>query len=240
MNTTPPDAASVFGPTLDLAEKYVDFLADAGLERGLLGPREADRLWSRHVLNCTAVASAISEDKGASEGQTITDIGSGAGLPGIPLALVRPDLRIRLVEPLLRRSTFLEEAIDLLGLRSRGIDIVVVRGRAEEPEVVSHVGGSDYVTARAVAPLGKLARWCVPLLRPGGRFVALKGESAAVELERDRADAEKAGLTDLESRVVEVPGADPTYLVLGTSVGTRSRRGSSVPRDKLGSSRRRR
>lgn len=234
MTTTPPEAAEVFGERIDLAEKYVEFLATAGLERGLLGPREADRLWTRHVLNCTAVASAISPPRGGNaRGFRVVDIGSGAGLPGIPLVLVRPDLTVTMVEPLLRRTVFLEEAIDSLGLRERGLEISVVRGRAEEKSIREDVGGADVVTARAVAALAKLAQWCAPLLRPGGSFVALKGESAAEELERDGKAMAKAGLSDAQSTTVTVPGAEPTYLVTATRAEARSRRGGHGQRDKL-------
>ncbi|WP_333619420.1 16S rRNA (guanine(527)-N(7))-methyltransferase RsmG [Dietzia sp.] len=234
MANTPPEAAEVFGERTDLAEKYVRFLATAGLERGLLGPREADRLWTRHVLNCTAVASAIDPPReGNARGIRVVDIGSGAGLPGIPLVLARPDLTVTMVEPLLRRTIFLEEAIDSLGLRERGLEISVVRGRAEEKSIREDVGGADVVTARAVAPLAKLGQWCTPLLRPGGAFVALKGESAADELKRDGQAMERAGLSGAASTTVTVPGAEPTYLVTATRSEAHSRRGGHGQRDKL-------
>lgn len=179
----PPAAAEVvFGERVNLARDYWTALATAGVERGLIGPREVPRLWERHILNCAVVGELIGE------GASVVDIGSGAGLPGIPLALARPDLRIVLVEPLLRRTVFLKEFIDAAGL-----EITVVRGRAEQPGVIQEAGGADVVTSRAVAPLARLAEWSVPLLHDHGHMLALKGASVAEELERDRADVELAG-----------------------------------------------
>ncbi|WP_406234851.1 16S rRNA (guanine(527)-N(7))-methyltransferase RsmG [Nocardia sp. NBC_01009] len=178
----PAIAATVFGDRLDLARRYCAALATAGVERGLIGPREVPRLWDRHILNCAVLGELIAE------GATVVDIGSGAGLPGIPLAIARPDLRITLVEPLLRRTIFLSEFIEAAGL-----DITVVRGRAEQSGVMKEAGGADVVTSRAVAPLAKLAQWSLPLLRDHGRMLALKGVSAAEELERDGAALASAG-----------------------------------------------
>jgi 16S rRNA (guanine527-N7)-methyltransferase len=162
----------VFGSRLSLAERYVALLADTGISHGLIGPREAPRLWDRHVLNC-AVVHPLFET-----GARVADLGSGAGLPGIPLAIVRPDLRLTLVEPLLRRTTWLTAAVEELGLD----DVVVHRGRAE-----SLWGGPRYrhVTARAVARIGELARIGLPLLEAKGSLHALKGSSAAAELTED-------------------------------------------------------
>lgn len=178
----PAEAEIVFGERLELAREYWAALATAGVERGLIGPREVPRLWERHILNCAVVGELIGE------GASVVDIGSGAGLPGIPLALARPDLRIVLVEPLLRRTVFLKEFIDAAGLA-----ITVVRGRAEQPGVVQEAGGADVVTSRAVAPLARLAEWSIPLLRDHGHMLALKGSSVAEELERDRAAVERVG-----------------------------------------------
>ncbi|MFI5714878.1 16S rRNA (guanine(527)-N(7))-methyltransferase RsmG [Nocardia sp. NPDC051750] len=178
----PAEAEAVFGERLGPACDYWTALATAGVERGLIGPREVPRLWDRHILNCAVVGELIGE------GASVVDIGSGAGLPGIPLALARPDLRITLVEPLLRRTVFLKEFIDAAGL-----SITVVRGRAEQPAVIQEAGGADVVTSRAVAPLAKLAEWSVPLLRDHGHMLALKGASVAEELERDRAAVELVG-----------------------------------------------
>lgn len=209
----------MFGDRLSLATLYVDFLGTAGLERGLMGPRERPRLWDRHVLNSAAVAVRV----GGSE--RVVDIGSGAGLPGIPLALARPDLEIMLVEPLLRRVTFLEEIIAKLG-----IDVRVVRGRAEEKNVIAAAGDADVVTSRAVAPLAKLAGWSAPLLRTGGRMVALKGESAQEELDRDRAALRKLGFEDIHVETVAAPDAEPTRLVIGTLATRMGGRGSTARR----------
>ncbi|WP_432278603.1 16S rRNA (guanine(527)-N(7))-methyltransferase RsmG [Nocardia carnea] len=178
----PAEAEVVFGDRLASACDYWTALATAGVERGLIGPREVPRLWDRHILNCAVVGELIGE------GASVVDIGSGAGLPGIPLALARPDLRITLVEPLLRRTVFLKEFIDAASL-----PITVVRGRAEQPGVIQEAGGADVVTSRAVAPLAKLAAWSIPLLRDHGHMLALKGSSVAEELERDRAAVERAG-----------------------------------------------
>ncbi|MBV7701556.1 16S rRNA (guanine(527)-N(7))-methyltransferase RsmG [Nocardia nova] len=180
--TPPAVAAEVFGDRLPLAEQYCAALATAGVERGLIGPREVPRLWDRHILNCAVLGELIPL------GASVVDIGSGAGLPGIPLAIARPDLRITLVEPLLRRTKFLAEFVE-----SAGLEITVVRGRAEQPDVRKEAGGADYVTSRAVAPLGKLAKWSLPLVREHGHMLALKGSSVAEELERDQVELARAG-----------------------------------------------
>lgn len=173
--TTPPvpDRAGsfVFGDLLPLALRYERWLAGAGIERGLLGPREVDRLWERHLLNSAVVAPLL--DAGA----RVVDVGSGAGLPGIPLALARPDCSVVLLEPLARRAAFLTEVVEDLGLGPR---VSVVRARAEEHARTTPA--YDVAVARAVAPLDRLAGWCLPLLRPGGRLLALKGERAADEV----------------------------------------------------------
>ena len=171
-SAVPAEARAVFGPAVDAAIEYARLLATEGSVRGLIGPREVPRLWDRHLLNSAAIASLVPP------GARVVDVGSGAGLPGIPLALVRPDLTITLLEPLARRVTFLAECVDRLGLDR----VTVVRGRAEEGPVRRELGGADVVTARAVAPLDKLAGWCLPLLRPGGRLLAMKGSTAAEEL----------------------------------------------------------
>lgn len=183
----PPAASAVFGDRLAVARQYADLLAGAGVERGLIGPREVDRLWDRHILNSAAVGELIEP------GARVLDIGSGAGLPGLPLAIARPDLTVTLIEPMLRRSDFLAEAVDALGL-----DVAVVRARAEERAAVRELGGADVVTSRAVADLLKLARWSVPLLRPDGRMLALKGERAEAEVAEHRAAMSRLGATDVE------------------------------------------
>ncbi len=173
----------LFGDRLPLARRYAEHLATTGVEWGLVGPREAERVWDRHVLNCAVVADLIPD------GARVLDIGSGAGLPGIPLALARPDLRIVLVEPLARRVEWLRMVLDDLDL-----PIEVERGRAEDTLVRKRWEGADVVTSRAVAPLHRLAAWCLPLVRPGGMMLAVKGMSAPAEVERDaRAVAASGG-----------------------------------------------
>jgi 16S rRNA (guanine527-N7)-methyltransferase len=163
-------AAVLFGERLEAAAAYADWLAGPGIERGLIGPREVDRLWERHLLNCAVLGEVVAEDT------TVADLGSGAGLPGIPLALARPDLTVTLIEPLLRRATFLSEVVAALGLPR----VEVVRSRGEE--LHGH-RSFDVVTSRAVAPLERLLRWSAPLAVGGGTVLAMKGASAAEEVE---------------------------------------------------------
>ncbi|WP_433827845.1 16S rRNA (guanine(527)-N(7))-methyltransferase RsmG [Actinoplanes sp. CA-015351] len=170
----PPDelrgaAEEVFGDRLPVAVRYAELLGTDGVIRGLIGPRETPRLWERHLINCGVMSEIIPL------GASVVDIGSGAGLPGIVLAVARPDLAITLVEPLARRTAFLDEAVTNLGLDN----VSVIRGRAEE--VAGHLE-ADIVTARAVAALDKLAGWCLPVAKVGGRLLALKGASAADEV----------------------------------------------------------
>lgn len=214
----PPEAADVFGDRLPLARHYAELLAGPGVERGLLGPREVDRLWDRHLLNCAAVGELLDPE------EKVADIGSGAGLPGIPLAIARPDLRMTLVEPLLRRSDFLREAVEELGLT----DVVVVRGRAEERAVRDEAGERDAVVSRAVASLDKISRWSLPLLRKGGRMLAMKGERAQAEVEEFRRVMN--GLGANEVRVVRcgvnylTPPATVVTAVRGEPAAVRARR----------------
>ncbi len=160
-------------------QHYARLLGSDGVVRGLIGPREVDRLWSRHLANCAVLEELI--DPGA----RVADVGSGAGLPGLPLALVRPDLRVVLVEPLLRRATFLSEAVDALALGDR-VEVRRERGEDARLEV-------DVVTARAVAPLDRLAGVTLPLVRVGGVLLALKGDGALDEVEASAAALEKVG-----------------------------------------------
>ncbi len=190
-----PDAArAVLGDALPVLEAYAALLAGAGVERGLIGPRETPRLWERHLLNCAGPAALLAP------GSTVVDVGSGAGLPGIVLSALRPDCRVVLVEPLLRRATFLSEAVADLGLTGAEVR----RARAEDLAGL----GADAVVARAVAPLDRLVGWALPLLRPGGRLIALKGEGAADELASARAAVTRAGGRDAE--VLDV--GDPATL----------------------------
>ncbi|MGN6160455.1 MAG: 16S rRNA (guanine(527)-N(7))-methyltransferase RsmG [Marmoricola sp.] len=192
----PPAAQGVFGARLPLAERYADFLADQGTVRGLIGPREVPRLWERHILNCAVLSEAIEAD------QRVADVGSGAGLPGIVLAIVRPDLAITLIEPLLRRATFLQEGVDLLDLAN----VRVVRGRAEEfPEPATF----DVVTSRAVAELGKLAAWSMPLVRPGGLFLPMKGASAEDEVKSSNRALRRLGAVSADVLKVGAGVVDP-------------------------------
>lgn len=183
----PAAAADVFGDRLGLAVRYAELLSTAGVERGLIGPREVDRIWDRHILNSAAVAELIEPDA------RVVDIGSGAGLPGLPIAIARPDLRVALVEPMLRRTEFLTEAVAELGL-----PVEVVRGRAEEPGVRGRVGDADVVVSRAVAALEKLAGWSFPLLRIGGRMLAMKGERAEAEVAEGRRSMRALGAAEVE------------------------------------------
>ncbi len=177
---------------MPLAVRFAEILADTGVSHGLIGPREVPRLWDRHVLNCAVVADAFPV------GARLVDVGSGAGLPGVALAIVRPDLEVHLVEPMLRRTQWLTGVVQELGLDT----VTVHRGRAEE---LAGTLSAPFVTARAVARLDKLARWCVPLLEPRGTLVAMKGRSAAEELAEDRRALERLGLVDA---VVSEHGVD--------------------------------
>jgi 16S rRNA (guanine527-N7)-methyltransferase len=187
----PPELAetarTVFGDRLDLAVAYAEILATDGVIRGLIGPREAPRIWDRHLLNCAVVAELIPPRA------TVIDVGSGAGLPGMVLAVARPDLTVTLLEPLARRTAFLDEVVTALGLAR---SVTVVRARAEEcvgPKARHPVPPADIVTARAVAPLDRLAGWCLPLTAVGGRLLALKGASADAEVVEHRAVVERLG-----------------------------------------------
>lgn len=209
-DTAPAAAAEIFGAGLSRICTYHEILASAGVERGLLGPREVPRLWDRHILNSAVIAELIPA------GSAIADIGTGAGLPGIPLAVARPDLRVLLVEPLLRRSEFLEEVVNELGLNAE-----VVRGRAEESTVRERLGEVSVVTSRAVASLEKLGAWSLPLLSVGGVMLAIKGERAAEEVDEHREALTSLGAGEI--RVVQCgAGAvePPTTVVVAVKART--------------------
>lgn len=163
----PPTAAKVFSAGLPTAVRYAELLCGAGVERGLIGPREAERIWSRHLVSSAALAEFVPM------GAEVADLGSGAGLPGIPLAIARPDLHVTLIEPMLRRVRFLEEVVATLGL-----PVTVHRARAQELPA----GSRQFVVVRAVAPLRELLDLALPLLRPGGELLAVKGERAETEI----------------------------------------------------------
>lgn len=194
-------AQRIFGDRLDLAKRYVEHLATSGIERGLIGPREVPRLWSRHVLNCAVVAELIDD------GAKVADVGSGAGLPGLCLAIARPDLHLTLIEPLERRVNWLEEVVADLGLDN----VKIIRARAEA--AIGKVQCS-VVTARAVSALDTLAPLTIPLLGGRGELLAIKGRSAAEEITKAAKVLKKLGGVKTE---VLTAGADileePTTVV---------------------------
>jgi 16S rRNA (guanine527-N7)-methyltransferase len=198
-----PAAETLFGERLPLAARYAELLVTDAVLRGLIGPREAPRIWRRHLLNCAAVAELIPQ------GASVADVGSGAGLPGMVLAVARPDLTVALIEPLARRTAFLSEAVTALGLEQT---TTVVRARAED--CVGRLRPADIVTARAVAPLDRLAGWCLPLAAVGGRLLALKGSSAAAELVEHAGALDKLGAGESAVRLCgEALLAEPTTVV---------------------------
>jgi len=203
----PEQAPEVFGDRFADAVRYAELLAEAGVQRGLIGPREVPRLWERHLLNCAVLSEVVPA------GVSVCDVGSGAGLPGIPLALVREDLKITLLEPLLRRTNFLTEVVELLGLDH----VTVVRGRAEE--VMGKLPPVHVVTARAVAPLDRLAAWGIPLLRPYGEMLALKGDTAEEELKSAATALTKLGAVETSILHVGEGVVDPLSTVVRVEVG---------------------
>jgi 16S rRNA (guanine527-N7)-methyltransferase len=232
----PDSAQGVFSDALPKAEAFAALLAGTGVERGLIGPREAPRLWERHLVNCAVLGELIPR------GASVCDVGSGAGLPGVVLALSRADLGVTLVEPLLRRSRFLEEAVEALDLSAT---VRVVRARAEDlhtraalADLTPEGQGFDVVTSRAVAPLPRLLDWSMPLVRAGGVVVAMKGASAGRELEEaattlarhhaGRAEVLRCGVGVVEppTTVVRVEVTRPGRLPSGEGTARPARAGS--------------
>lgn len=192
-------AGEVFGDAVPSIERYVDILTTRGVEWGLMGPKEAPRIWGRHIFNSAALSTLVPE------GCQVADVGSGAGLPGIPLAIARPDIRITLIEPLLRRSNFLTGVVEELGLGDR---VDVLRGRAED--VGQHF---DIVTARAVAKLPTLVGWTRGLIGQGGELLALKGASAQEELDNAQKVLKKYHLASEVLVVRAHPDTEVTHVV---------------------------
>jgi 16S rRNA (guanine527-N7)-methyltransferase len=212
---------------LPLAERYAELLATEGVLRGLIGPREAPRLWERHLMNCALVGQAIAGDAGQASGETlldtssrvdVCDIGSGAGLPGLVLAIARPGWDVTLVEPLLRRSTFLTEVVDELGLSN----VTVLRARAEELHGTAEF---SFVTSRAVAPLARLLGWSMPLVRRGGALVAMKGSSAGGEVTDAQKELRKYGAGEVRVEEYGVGLIDPPTTVVRVEATKLSRLG---------------
>lgn len=223
---TPPApevARGVFSTRLPIAEAYADLLTGDGTLRGLIGPREVPRIWERHILNCAMVTELMPEHA------SVCDIGSGAGLPGVVIAIRRPDLHVVLVEPLLRRTTFLDEAVAVLGLAN----VTVHRGRAEDLHDRQEF---DVVTARAVAPLERLVGWSLPLVRTGGVFLAMKGSGAHAEVEASDAALHRFGGVDVSVEVVGVGVVEPPVTVVkvvkGVPMETRGSQTKRKPRSR--------
>ncbi|MER6952090.1 16S rRNA (guanine(527)-N(7))-methyltransferase RsmG [Nonomuraea sp. NPDC000554] len=210
----PPDIArDVFtGEAWDRAKAFAELLAGPGVVRGLLGPREVPRIWDRHLLNCAVVAEAVPENA------RLVDIGSGAGLPGLVLAIVRDDITVTLLEPLLRRTVFLEECVAALKLDN----VEVLRGRAEE---LAGKREFDVASARAVAPLDRLLKWAMPLLREGGELIAMKGERAAEELAEAEPQLRASGVTTAELVTVGRGKVEPPATLVRVVAGRAPERG---------------
>lgn len=213
-------ARGVFAERIDLATAYALLLATYGVSRGLIGPREAPRLWERHLLNCAVLTDLLAQ------GAEVCDVGTGAGLPGVVLAIRRPDLQVTVVEPLLRRTIFVTEVVDQLSLAN----VEIIRGRAEELH-----GRREFsvVTSRAVAPLPRLLGWCIPLVRQGGEMLAMKGASAGDEVRTASAALRQWGsgavdvvslgrdVIDPQATVIRIESTRPS--ALGLSKGGRRR-----------------
>jgi 16S rRNA (guanine527-N7)-methyltransferase len=209
-------AEGVFGSALPAVVRYADLLAGPGIERGLLGPGEASRLWERHLLNCAVVAELVPP------AGSLVDLGSGPGLPGIVLALLRPGVSVTLLEPMARRADFLRECVDELGLTNAS----VLRGRAED---LAGQIRADVVTARAVAPLEKLAGLAIGLVRPGGLVLAIKGAGAEAEVKRARSELRRLGATEVTVRHAGSGIVDPAATVVTFTAGPPPRGSAGRP-----------
>ena len=199
----PESANAIFGPQIEKARAFTQKLANYSDDLGLLGPRELDKLWSRHILNSAVVAETVKA------GDLVADVGSGAGLPGIPMAIALPEANFVLIEPMERRSNWMLEVIEELGLTN----VEVRRARAEDVLDLKF----DIVTARAVAALDKLLRLTVHLLKPGGSLIALKGSKAAEEIEAAKRLQKKLGIASFEIQICgEKFLAEPTSVVKTT------------------------
>lgn len=212
----PPVAAEIFGPELPRAVRYAALLAGPGIDRGLIGPGEAGRLWDRHLLNCAVVAELV-PSKGS-----LVDLGSGPGLPGIVLALLRPGMSVTLLEPMARRADFLRECVEELELANAS----VLRGRAED---LAGQPGADVVTARAVAPLERLAGLAVGLVRPGGLVLAIKGAGAEAEVKRARSELRRVGAREVMVRHAGSGIVDPAATVVTFTAGPPPRGNAGRP-----------
>lgn len=196
-------AAELFGDAIDQARAFTTALAEHGEERGLIGPLEPARIWTRHILNCAIMAPLLRPGR-------VGDVGSGAGLPGLVLAIARPDVSFVLIEPMERRVAWLDEQVDALGLRN----VEVMRGRGEEVPLAQTL---DQVTARAVSAFRKLLPWTAPLLKPGGELVLLKGAGAQAELDASVKEMRKYGVHDAEVLVLGEGVLDePTRVIRAT------------------------
>ena len=202
----PEAACTIFGQAAPKAAQYACLLAGPGVDRGLIGPNEIPRLWERHLLNCAVVASLVPTPC------SLVDLGSGAGLPGIVLALLLPDAQVTLLEPMAKRAAFLEECVTELGLGNAGVR----RARAEE---LAGTLAVDVVTARAVAPLARLTAMAVRLLRPGGIVLAIKGAKAAQEVEAARDALSRLAVQQVEVLRAGSGKVDPAATVVRLTAG---------------------
>jgi 16S rRNA (guanine527-N7)-methyltransferase len=202
----PEVAQGIFGDAAPRAERYAALLAGPGVERGLIGPNEIPRIWERHLLNCAVVASLVPGPC------SLVDLGSGAGLPGIVLALLLPDSEVTLLEPMAKRAAFLEECVAELGLASARVR----RARAEE---AAGTMAADVVTARAVAPLDRLAVLAVRLLKPGGIVLAIKGARATQEVRAAGDALRRLGVRDVEVLTAGSGKVDPAATVVRLTAG---------------------